>query len=145
MPYTSAVEPAAAQAVVTDSRQEPVELAPSQATLRPDEVREAQARLRSFGFNPGPLDGTAGRMTGSAVMHYQQNRGHLQTGTVDRQLLEQLRQDPTPQVAQQVAQRAARNAAGPAPRSTGVRRSDPFEPVRAAGDRFGQWLGSLTR
>jgi hypothetical protein len=81
-------------------------------------------------------------------MNYQQNRGELQTGKVDRQLLEQLRQDPAPQVVQQVAQRAVPNAAGPAPRassSTGARRSDPFEPVRAAGDRFGRWLGSLTR
>jgi hypothetical protein len=148
VPSTPAVEPAAAQAVAADSRQDPVEPARSQTTLRPDEVREVQTRLRSFGFNPGPLDGAAGRMTESAVMHYQQNRGHLQTGTVDRRLMEQLRQDPAPQVAQQVAKRAVPNAAGPAPRATsspGARRSDPFEPVRAAGDRFGQWLGSLTR
>jgi len=30
-------------------------------------------------------------------------------------------------------------------RSPGPRRSDPFEPVRAAGNNFGRWLESLVR
>jgi hypothetical protein len=83
-------------------------------------------------------------MTEAAVMHYQQARDQPQTGRVDRELLEQLRQDPAPQVAPQVAQRAAR----PGPRGTSApapRRSSPFEPVRQAGDRFGRWLDSLVR
>jgi hypothetical protein len=73
-------------------------------------------------------------------MHYQQDRGQPQTGTVDRELLEQLRQGPAPQIAQRAARPDAR-----ATRSPGARRSDPFEPVRAAGNRLGQWLESLTR
>jgi hypothetical protein len=137
----AATEPAPA----AESQPAPVEPAPNQVPLRRDDVREVQARLRSFGFNPGPADGTAGRMTATAVMHYQQDRGQPQTGTVDRELLEQLRQDPAPQVVQQVAQRATRPAPRGATGSSAARRSDPFEPVRAAADRFGQWLGSLTR
>jgi hypothetical protein len=131
-------------APVTGSQQAPVEPPPNQAALRRDEMREVQARLRSFGFDPGPVDGVPGTMTEDAVQHYQRHRGQRQTGTVDRELLEQLRQDPAPHVAQQVAQRAPR----PAPRatsSTGARRSDPFAPVRAEGDRLGRWLDSLTR
>lgn len=117
-----------------------VEPAPNQAALRRDEMREIQARLRSFGFNPGPVDGVPGLMTEDAVQHYQRHRGQRQTGTVDRELLEQLRQDPAPQVAQPAARPDARAARSPAPR-----RADPFEPVRAAGNRLGQWLRSLTR
>jgi peptidoglycan hydrolase-like protein with peptidoglycan-binding domain len=123
-----------------DSQPAPVGPAPSEAALRPQELKEVQGRLRSFGFNPGPADGTPGRMTESAVTRYQQDRGLPQTGKADRQLLEQLRQDPAPQVAQ----RAAR----PGPRATGAppqRRSDPFEPVRTAGNRLGRWLDSLVR
>ena len=117
----------------------PVEPAPNPAPLRRDEVREVQARLQSFGFNPGPVDGVLGVMTEDAVMHYQRHRGQAQTGTVDRQLLEQLRRDPAPQVAQRVRP-DTRSARSPA-----ARRSDPFEPVRAAGNRLGQWLDSLVR
>jgi Putative peptidoglycan binding domain len=117
-----------------------VEPAPNPAPLRRDEVREVQTRLLSFGFNPGPLDGAPGVMTEEAVMHYQRHRGQAQTGTIDRQLLEQLRQDPAPQVAQRAARPDTR-----ATRSPAARRSDPFEPVRAAGNRLGQWLDSLMR
>jgi DNA-binding NarL/FixJ family response regulator len=127
-------------APATTSQQAPVEPEPNPAPLQRDEVREVQARLRSFGFNPGPLDGTPGRATEGAVMNYQQNRAQLQTGKVDGQLLEQLRQDPAPQIAQRAARSDAR-----ATRSPGARRSDPFEPVRVAGNRLGQWLESLTR
>jgi peptidoglycan hydrolase-like protein with peptidoglycan-binding domain len=80
-------------------------------------------------------------MTEGAVMHYQQNRGQPQTGKIDRELLEQLRQDPAPQVAQQpAARRVARATTSP-----GARRYDPFEPVRAAGNSLGQWLDSRVR
>jgi hypothetical protein len=127
-------------APVTGSQQAPVEPALNQTALRRDEMREVQARLRSFGFNPGPVDGVPGLMTEDAVQHYQRHRGQRQTGTVDRELLEQLRQDPAPQVAQPAARPDAR-----ATRSPGPRRSDPFEPVRAAGSRLGRWLDSLTR
>ena len=136
--FTPAVVPAAAP--VTASEPSPVESAPNAAPLRRDEMREVQARLRSFGFNPGPVDGAPGAMTEGAVMHYQQNRGQPQTGKVDRELLEQLRQDPAPQLVQRAAGPYARPT-----RSPGPRRSDPFEPVRAAGNRLGQWLDSLGR
>jgi CheY-like chemotaxis protein len=145
VPSTPAVEPAAAQAAsATASQPAAVAPAPNQVPLQRDEVREIQARLRSFGFNPGPADGAAGAMTAAAVMRYQQEKGQLQTGTVDRELLEQLCQDPAPQVVQQVAQRAATPGAR-ATRSPGPRRSDPFEPVRAAGNRLGRWLESRLR
>jgi peptidoglycan hydrolase-like protein with peptidoglycan-binding domain len=139
--YTPAVVPASAQTVpAADGQQALVEPAPNQSPLRRDEMREVQARLRSFGFNPGPVDGSPGAMTDGAVMRYQQNRGQPQTGKVDRELLEQLRQDPAPTVVQR--------ATGPYARPTssrGPQRSDPFAPVRAAGDRLGQWLDSRLR
>jgi hypothetical protein len=139
--YTPAVVPAAAQAAAAaESQQAPVEPAPNQTPLQRDEAREVQARLRSFGFNPGRVDGVPGAMTEGAVMHYQQDRGQPQTGKVDRELLEQLRQDPAPQIVQRAAGPYARPT-----RSPGARRSDPFEPVRAAGNSLGKWLESLVR
>jgi CheY-like chemotaxis protein len=136
--YTPAVVPAAAQAA--EGQQAPVEAAPNQTPLRRAEAREVQERLRSFGFNPGRVDGVPGAMTEGAVRYYQQDRGQPQTGKVDRELLEQLRQDPAPQIVQRATGPYARPT-----RSPGARRSDPFEPVRAAGDRLGQWLKSLSR
>ena len=111
--------------------------------LRRDEVRDIQTRLRAFGFNPGPLDGIAGPATQAAVMHYQQNRELLQTGAIDRQFLEQLRQDPAPQIVgpPQAAQRPARVARP----SNASRSSDPFEPLRTAAQDFEHWLQSLGR
>jgi len=141
--YTPAVVPAAAP--VTASEPSPVEPAPNAAPLRRDEMREVQARLRSFGFNPGPVDGAPGAMTEGAVMHYQQNRDQPQTGKVDRALLEQLRQDPAPTVVQRATGPYARPTSSRGPSSRGPQRSDPFAPVRAAGDRLGQWLDSRLR
>jgi hypothetical protein len=141
----AAVEPLATPApYATNSQPAPVETTPSAPPLQRDEVSEIQARLRFFGFNPGPVDGTVGRKTEVAVRRYQQVRGQPQTGEIDGQLLEQLRQDPSPPVVQKSAQRGARPDAR-ATGSPGPRRADLFEPVRAAGDRVGRWLGSLTR
>jgi hypothetical protein len=102
--------------------------------LRGEEVREVQKRLQGFGFNPGPADGVAGRMTAGAVMNYQQSRGQAQSGDIDRDLLEQLRQDPAPQVAPPPPQRTAQRARAQAP----ARRPGPF-------DQLGRWLDSLAR
>ena len=79
-------------------------------------------------------------MTEDAIMRYQQNRGQPQSGKVDRELLEQLREDPAPTVVQRATGPYARPSLSPGPR-----RSDPFAPVRAAGDRLGQWLDSRLR
>jgi hypothetical protein len=115
------------------------EPAPSTAAALPEplvgeEIREIQKRLQGFGFNPGPADGVAGRMTTNAVMAYQQNRGQAQTGDIDRDLLDQLRQDPAPQVAQAPPQRTAQRARTQA----SARRAGPL-------DQLGRWLDSLVR
>jgi len=101
--------------------------------LRGEEVREVQKRLQGFGFNPGPADGVVGRMTMAAAMNYQLKRGQPQSSEIDRDLLEQLRQDPAPQVAPpppvvRTAQRAPRPTRAP----------NPF-------DQLGRWLDSLVR
>ena len=87
-------------APATASQQQAAAPASNQAPLLRDEVREVQARLRSFGFNPGPLDGIPGPLTNAAVMRYQQDRAQPQTAKVDRDLLEQLRRDPATPVVQ---------------------------------------------
>lgn len=140
------VTPVATQTAVAPAVE--VEKAPPEPSLEEPplqrvEVREIQTKLRAFGFNPGPLDGVAGRSTQAAIMHYQQSRELPQTGTVDRQLLEQLRQDPAPEVvAPQVAQRPARPARAPAASRSS---SDPFDPLRTAAQDFERWLQSLGR
>jgi hypothetical protein len=87
-------------APATASQQQAAAPASNQAPLRRDEVQEVQARLRSFGFNPGPLDGIPGPLTDAAVRRYQEARAQPQTGKVDRDLLERLRRDPAPKVVQ---------------------------------------------
>lgn len=128
----------AEQAVLPSSPSPIVETAALPSDLEPpplhqNEVREVQSRLRSFGFNPGPIDGVAGTMTQAAVTSYQQSRDLQQTGLLDRELLEQLRRDPAPEVAPPPVQRAARP---PRP----ARSQDPF---RAIGQDFERWLRSL--
>jgi len=114
--------------------------------LQRDEVREVQARLRAFGFNPGPPDGSAGPLTRSAVARYQQSRGQPQTGAADRDFLEQLRQDPAPPV---VVPQVAQGAAPPGPSrpggSSGTGPSDPFEPLRVAARDIERWFQSIGR
>jgi hypothetical protein len=106
---------------------------PMLAPLSRDDVREIQTRLRGFGFNAGPIDGNAGRLTAAATSQYQQNRSQPPTGTVDRDLLDQLRRDPAPQVAPPEPVRVAQR---PPPRP--ARQPGPF-------DRFDRWLKSLSR
>lgn len=112
--------------------------APDQTPLQGAEIREVQTRLYTFGFNPGPIDGAPGAMTADAAMRYRADRGLPTSGAVNRTLLDTLRQDPAPQVAQ------APPPPRPAPRAYTQRRSnDPLESLRIAGDRFGRWLQSL--
>lgn len=128
---------AAQPTVVPDTT--PVAPAPPTAVAPPEplvgeEIREVQKRLQGFGFNPGPADGVVGRMTANAVMAYQQNRGQAQTGDIDRDLLDQLRQDPEPQVAQAPPQRTAQRARTQA----SARRGNPL-------DQLGRWIDSIVR
>src|ERR1700682_3240419 len=58
-----------------------------------DEVRETQAWLKAFGFDPGPLDGLRGSRTMAAVKRYQAARQTETSGQLDRSLLRQVRKD----------------------------------------------------
>jgi Putative peptidoglycan binding domain len=61
--------------------------------LRNDEVREMQAWLKAFGFDPGPLDDLPGSQTMTAVKRYQAARHSEETGFLDRSLLRQVRKE----------------------------------------------------
>ncbi len=54
---------------------------------------EVQSRLRAIGYDPGPLDGSAGPLTAAAVRQYQQARRLPPTGSADRDLLARLRRE----------------------------------------------------
>ena len=72
--------------------------APEEPAPRPlvfAEVRELQRRLRAAGFDPGPLDGSAGPTTANAARQYQRARGLAVTGEVDHDLLARLREERT--------------------------------------------------
>jgi hypothetical protein len=127
----------------------PEPAAPPPALAR-DDIKEIQTRLLSFGFNPGPLDGDVGRMTVGAVMNYQQQRGRAQTGQLDRELLDQLRQDPAPKVAaarpqsqQSRTRRAPQRMTGSSPPQQP--RSDGLDFVRDADAKISRWFQSLSR
>lgn len=111
----------------------PAQPAPGPQPLRPDEVREVQQKLRGFGFDPGPLDGTTGRRTVAAVMRYQESRNLPQTGDVDSDLLEMLRQDRAPEVALPPPPPPR-----PQYRTRTARQENPL-------DRLGRWIDSIVR
>jgi hypothetical protein len=59
--------------------------------LLPDlTVRAAQAILTFLGFHPGPVDGTMGRMTRSALAEFQSQQGISATGDLDDTTLQKL-------------------------------------------------------
>ena len=60
--------------------------------LDSDEVHEAQAWLKAFGFYHGPLDGVSGPLTATAVKRYRIARRMDETGGLDRSVLKQVRQ-----------------------------------------------------
>jgi len=56
---------------------------------RPPFVREAQRALRDLGYHPGPIDGTFGPQTRTALLKYQLAEklpptGQLDAGTMER-------------------------------------------------------------
>jgi hypothetical protein len=60
--------------------------------LSSDEVREAQAWLKAFGFYSGPVDGLPGPQTTAAVKRYRTARQMEETDALDRSILQQVRQ-----------------------------------------------------
>lgn len=46
-------------------------------------ILEVQTKLNSLGYNPGPLDGSAGTLTDGAVVKFQADKGLPATGTLD--------------------------------------------------------------
>ncbi len=155
VPPTVSAPPAAPQTVAAAPSDPPPQAVPAPAAPPPTatalsrkEIREVQKRLAGFGFNPGPVDGVAGRQTEVATQRYLEARGQPQMPPTEPQLLEQLRQDPAPPVAPtQVVQRTGRPDPGAAQGSPPpARRSfDPFEPVKVAGFQITQWLQSAFR
>ncbi len=51
--------------------------------LRQPAIRQAQARLKAVGFDPGPIDGVMGKPTQRALQAYQNANGLLVTGKLD--------------------------------------------------------------
>jgi hypothetical protein len=130
---TPAAESATAEtAQAADSQAAPVNGTPNPAPLQRNDVRRSR---RSCGplASIRPVDGNPGRMTEGAVRLSTDSRAADRR--IDNALLQQFRQDPAPLAVQQV--RPAGRPAGPLALP---RRSDPFEPACAAGNRFGQWM-----
>ena len=59
-------------------------------TQRPPFVREAQRALRDLGYHPGPIDGTFGLQTRTAVEKYQLAEKLRVTGQLDAETMERL-------------------------------------------------------
>jgi Putative peptidoglycan binding domain len=72
----------------------PAPATPDRAELSLSEIMEVQARLKSLGLNPGPLDGALGPLTVAAIRRYQKSKGQPETGNVDREMLVWLRREP---------------------------------------------------
>lgn len=56
-------------------------------------VLAVQRALSERGYDPGPIDGIAGPMTRTAVLHYQRRAGVAPDGVIDRPLLQSLGTD----------------------------------------------------
>jgi Putative peptidoglycan binding domain len=102
------VQPPRVEAAAVVAREpQPVAAPPEPAELQMYEILEVQARLKSLGMAPGPLDSISGPLTAAAVKRFEASKGQPQTGKVDRDLLKKLRQEPSPPSQ---TQRAAKQA-----------------------------------
>lgn len=67
---------------------------PPSPPLSSNDIREVQGRLRSLGFDPGPIDGAVGPRTAAALTRYQEAHGLQATGVADNDVLAELRREP---------------------------------------------------
>ena len=108
---------------------------PPSPPLSSGDMREVQGRLQSLGFDPGPLDGSAGPRTSAAITRYQQTHGLAETGVADKDMLDGLRQQPgstAPPPPPRPRPQTYQYAAAPPP----PRQSNPF--VDALNRMFGR-------
>ena len=85
-PAAAPVQGGGAQAIVPPTPDQP---------LTQREIFEVQMRLQDERLDPGPVDGVPGPRTTVAIRHYQARKGLAQTGQLDRDLLESLRNEQT--------------------------------------------------
>lgn len=88
----SSTLPSTVPNVLTDAAK-PASAVDNTQPLTGDEVREVQAKLKAAGFDAGPVDGLPGPLTTTAIKRYQAARQRQETGVLDRQLLQQVRQE----------------------------------------------------
>lgn len=65
-----------------------------------ERIRDVQVLLAELGYDPGPVDGFMGRMTGAAIQQYQEDNGLKATGAFSEELRDKLfleaRGEPAP-------------------------------------------------
>ncbi len=69
--------------------QEPVRVLITKRLGR-ERIRDVQMLLSELGYDPGPVDGFMGRMTGTAIQQYQEAKGLKTTGAFSEELREML-------------------------------------------------------
>jgi peptidoglycan hydrolase-like protein with peptidoglycan-binding domain len=62
--------------------------------LTPGDIQVAQAHLKAFGFDPGPIDGVYTTQTQAAIRAFQARYGIPVSGLLDRATREELRVGP---------------------------------------------------
>jgi peptidoglycan hydrolase-like protein with peptidoglycan-binding domain len=89
----------------------------------PATVRQAQERLTSEGFNPGPVDGRLGQQTRQGLKDFQQSRGLEPSGQLDAETIAALGVDSDSSAA---AGASSPGTASPAaPQSSPERAAEP--------------------
>ncbi len=66
---------------------------PTQSERSPSEILEVQTRLEALGMKPGAPDGILGPQTIGAIKRYEEVNGRPLTGSIDSEILGQLRQE----------------------------------------------------
>ncbi|WP_147361544.1 L,D-transpeptidase family protein [Dichotomicrobium thermohalophilum] len=116
-----------------------------------ERIRDVQMLLRELGYDPGPIDGFMGRLTGAAIQEYQEDKGLKATGAFSEELRDKLfldaRGEPAPtghlyvrQGFKQVFDAPVRLKNPDEPLGTHVYFSQSFAPT----DEQTQWLALTT-
>jgi len=114
--------------------------------MRGDEVKQVQQKLKSLGYDPGPVDGQYGAATAGAVRAFQKKNKLKADGAVGVETRKVLRATKTAAVARQLAQVKPQRAGAGSPGQKALAEAIKYlgvteRPMNSNKTQFGKWFG----
>jgi cell wall-associated NlpC family hydrolase len=114
--------------------------------MRGNEVKQVQQKLKSLGYDPGPVDGEYGAATAAAVRAFQKKNKLKPDGAIGVETRKVLRATKTAAVARQLAQVKPQRAGAGSPGQKALAEAVKYlgvteKPMNSNKTQFGKWFG----